>query len=485
MPDYQKNILEALHEGQNHKGQNPTESLEEVVTGDIVTGQTCATAFRFKDKDDKEGKFYGAGTTELGKENKPTEETMFFVGSVAKTFTAVAAFHMVAQGVFGPVGPEGGLNTNLHENADRWAEYLKKAHPDLTQTNIDDFKKLIKEGTFPDATLLDLIGHRSGIGNNHQGAKEGNKPTAGMIDIGLRKYNFKEGAKRIPGCEYSNAGYALLGMIMEAQMEKPLAEIIQKEVIDHYKLKKTMVIQTYMGSSDQKKKEYSIAKLYGLAETGLDSSDDRDVAGGAANILSSPRDLAIFFREIATNPELEGMRKAQEPPGYTGFNEAGHGVMINYSLGKEGSEEKEWVRHPGAAGQGGIAADVVANTKTGEVIVFTATPFVNIQEQTVAGKFGIHEDNWPKALPIIREGMQSALKEREIPLNPKDVTPEHFKGFNAKAVWEKLKEKVEQALTQPSSPTPDIDPQSDKIDVVSGQIRTKANEPGTDKTQRQ
>jgi len=217
MPDYQKNILEALHEGGDTVGE-----LEKVVTGE-VTGLLSATVL-WRDANGIE-KFCAKGTTELGKENTPTRETMYFVGSVAKTFTAVAMFHLESQGFFGPVGPEGGLNTNLRANVDRWADYLEQKYSEQEQPNIKDFRRLIKEGTYPETTLMSAIGHRSGIGDNHRGVKNGNKITPGMKDIGLTKYNFKEGTppptkdkEGKPLCEYSNAMYALLGMIMEAQL---------------------------------------------------------------------------------------------------------------------------------------------------------------------------------------------------------------------------------------------------------------------------
>jgi len=258
-----------------------------------------------------------------------------------------------------------------------------------------------------------------------------------------------------------------------------LPDIIQKEVIDRYELKNTMVIQRYM--TDDKKKEFPIAKLYGLADTGLDSSDDRDVDGGAANILSSPRDLAKLFQQIVRDPILKPM---QEYSGESGPNHFGHGLVVNWDY-----FGKLWVGHAGAAGAGAIAAYVMA-AESGEALALTSACVLNIELGTLATKLGIPEDDQRKIiLPAIKLGIEEALRKHGITsFNPKDVTPEHFKGFNANAVWVKLKEEVEQALTQPNSPnipTPDIDPQSDKIDVVSGQIRTKANEPGTDKTQRQ
>ena len=188
----------------------PTASLD---AGAAATLQTAIDALRAK------GNFPGisaavvfpdgsiwtgqSGVTVLSTGAALTEDTIFSVGSISKTFTAALALRLAEQGAIG-----------LDDRVSRWVP------------------------TFPNAaniTLRQLLNHTSGIRDffepaiyKYIGADHNKTWTPEEVLARVGKPYFAPGK----GYHYSSSNYLLLGMALERATGKTLAELMHTELLD-------------------------------------------------------------------------------------------------------------------------------------------------------------------------------------------------------------------------------------------------------------
>ncbi|TWU29250.1 serine hydrolase domain-containing protein [Bythopirellula polymerisocia] len=131
-----------------------------------------------------------------------TVTTNFRLASVSKQFTATAILLLVDRGV---IGLDDTLDRFFPECPEYWCRI--SVHHLLTHTSgLPDYEKLIPEGTtlqLTDLNVLELL-----------------RATIEPL--------FEPGAK----FAYSNSGYALLGLIVEAAADRPFQDFIQSEIFE-------------------------------------------------------------------------------------------------------------------------------------------------------------------------------------------------------------------------------------------------------------
>ncbi|MEV4461222.1 serine hydrolase domain-containing protein, partial [Microbispora sp. NPDC049633] len=120
------------------------------------------------------------GMADTGARRPNTPGTVFSIGSVTKTVTAAAILRLA---------DEGRLSLD-----DRVGAILPRLR-----------------GLVADATVRQLLLHTSGLNGTHGGDYEPLSPGAALAAIGRLKLAFPPGA----GYAYSNAGYTLLGLVVE------------------------------------------------------------------------------------------------------------------------------------------------------------------------------------------------------------------------------------------------------------------------------
>jgi D-alanyl-D-alanine carboxypeptidase len=195
-----------------------------------------------------------------GKERKPaTTATRYRVGSITKMFTAAIVFQLVEEG-----------KLNLSDTLDKF------------------FPQIPNAGKI---TIEHILTHRSGI---HDFIKEpdfrawslnARTKDETLAFIARGKPDFEPGEKR----SYSNAGYVLLGFIVEKLDGKPYQDALKKRITGKLGLK-----DTYRGTgkTDISKKE-SFSYIY--AEDWKQQDEiDLSIPGGAGAIVSTSSDLAKF-----------------------------------------------------------------------------------------------------------------------------------------------------------------------------------------------
>ena len=199
-----------------------------------------------------------------GSERKPaTTATRYRVGSITKMFTAALVFQFVEEG-----------KLKLSDTLDKF------------------FPQIPNAGKI---TIAHILTHRSGI---HDFIREpdfrawslsARTKDETLAFIARGKPDFEPGEKR----SYSNAGYVLLGFVVEKLAGKPYQDALKKRITGKLGLKDTYA---GTGKTDVSKKEsfsYSYAGDWKQHE-----EMDLSIPGGAAAIISTPSDLVKFIQAL-------------------------------------------------------------------------------------------------------------------------------------------------------------------------------------------
>lgn len=189
-------------------------------------------------------------------------DTKFQIASMTKSFTAVLIMQLVAEGRLE-------LNTSI-------SAYLK----DFPKENGDKI------------TVHHLLTHTAGIGESLDKEKQ-NRPTAMVKQFARAPLRFEPGER----FDYSNAGYTLLGYLLEFITEKPYDALLQEKIFNplqmnnsgfyrHRPIIKNMAVGYYM----------SFDEYYD------NDNSDESSAYAAGAIYSTVEDL--FLWDQAMNTEV-------------------------------------------------------------------------------------------------------------------------------------------------------------------------------------
>jgi CubicO group peptidase (beta-lactamase class C family) len=206
---------------------------------------------------------YGYGDT--GKKVATTEDTYFMVGSLTKSFTALAVLKLIEQGKIDP-------NIDIRN-------YL----PNFSIRSLYDGETLV--------TVNHLLAHTSGLMVDYYvhltGGKKSSK--ADLLSQLQKEYLcFKPGS----ACKYSNIGYRLLGMIIERVSGERFESYLKKEVfkplgLNHSSFDYTVDMALYMSKGHN-----------GDTETSRVDNEDKAASG----LFSTLKDLTAFLKFLSSGP---------------------------------------------------------------------------------------------------------------------------------------------------------------------------------------
>jgi len=155
------------------------------------------------------------GLRKIGSDVKVTSNDKFHIGSCTKTMTATVIAMLVEQG-------------NL-----RWDTTLAEVLPNITEDMHPDYH---------DVTLKHLLAHRAGLAPSNQSWPKGktfkdmhNLPGSAMQQrLTYAKMMLSQEPEAKPGTKYiySNAGYAIAGVIAEQVMNTPWETLIKEMLFD-------------------------------------------------------------------------------------------------------------------------------------------------------------------------------------------------------------------------------------------------------------
>src|SRR6266508_3605172 len=226
--------------------------------------------------------FLGHGLADIASSSPVTGDTVFRIGSITKTFTAIAVMQLWEQGLVDLDAPAN--------------DYLRA------------YKLVPAEPSFRPAILRHLLTHTAGIPevvyaadllHPSWGPFEG-RPVVRSVKVGeplpsLAEY-YRGGLRLVaePGSAfaYSNHGFATLGQIVEDVSGVPLERYLRERIFE----------PLGMADSDLVRSERVTSRLatgYVLGPRGASPVPDRDwVGAGGGGIYSTTRDLARYLAAL-------------------------------------------------------------------------------------------------------------------------------------------------------------------------------------------
>jgi len=234
-----------------------------------------------------------------GTDRKPaTAETKYRIASITKMYTAVMIFQLVEEGKL------------------KLTDTLDKFFPQIPNANR--------------ITIAQILHHRSGIHDIEADGSWGKQPRTRdeiVARIAQGQPDFEPDAMH----RYSNAGYVLLGYVLEKAGGKPYAEALKERIVSKIGLKDTYL---GVGGTDAGRNESFSYAYFGSWKEQAEL--DFSVPGGAGSILSTPTDMTKFiqalfdlklvseasFNQMKTMKDGEGM--GMEPFSFAGKTLYGH-----------------------------------------------------------------------------------------------------------------------------------------------------------------
>jgi CubicO group peptidase (beta-lactamase class C family) len=219
--------------------------------------------------------FYGHGLADVAAKKPITEDTVFRIGSITKTFTAIAVMQLWEQGLVDLDAPAN--------------DYLRT------------FRLVPTKASLRPATVRHLLTHTAGVGywrrlsdllqpgvgSGVRAARSGSLPPADYYRRGL-PVEVEPGTK----WAYSNHGFAALGQIVADVTAKPLDRYLRDRIFDPLSLERTDLMRS-------ERVRPNLATGYVLRSRGLKPVADREVpTPGGGGMYSTPADIARYVAAL-------------------------------------------------------------------------------------------------------------------------------------------------------------------------------------------
>jgi CubicO group peptidase (beta-lactamase class C family) len=218
--------------------------------------------------------FYGHGAADLASGTPVTEDTVFRIGSLTKTFTAIAVMQLWEQGLLDLDAPA--------------SDYLRA------------YKLVPARATHRPATVRHLLTYTAGLPQAVY-LSRAFKPTAGeMVGFGQRVptlAEFYRGELHLvaePGAMhiYSNHSFATLGQIVEDVIGEPLDRYFRGHIFGPLGMEQTDLLRS-------ERVRGRLATEYALRSLGPRPIRDCDlITAGSGGIYSTTRDMARYVAAL-------------------------------------------------------------------------------------------------------------------------------------------------------------------------------------------
>jgi CubicO group peptidase (beta-lactamase class C family) len=215
--------------------------------------------------------FLGHGVADVQSREPITEDTVFRIGSITKTFTAIAVMQLWERGL---------LDLDASAN-----EYLRS------------FRLIPAKASLRPATVRHLLTHtagigywrrfsdllRPGVGSGDRAGRSGAPPLADYYRRGL-PVEVEPGTKWV----YSNHGFAALGQIVEDVSGRPLDRYLRERIFEPLGMEHTELVRSERVGD-------RLATGYVLRSRGLKPVADREIlTPGGSGIYSTTADMARY-----------------------------------------------------------------------------------------------------------------------------------------------------------------------------------------------
>ena len=218
--------------------------------------------------------FFSHGVADVGWGEPISEDTVFRIGSITKTFTAVAVMQLSEQGIVDPDAPA--------------SDYLRAFRLTVAK---ESFRPTVRHllthtaGVGYWRRLSDLL--QPGVGSGNRAGRSGARPLAEYYRRGL-PVEVEPGTK----WAYSNHAFAALGQIVEDVSGQPLGQYLHERIFEPLGMDHSDLVRSERVRS-------RLATGYVLHSRGLKPVADRDVpTPGSGGIYSTAGDLARYIAAL-------------------------------------------------------------------------------------------------------------------------------------------------------------------------------------------
>jgi CubicO group peptidase (beta-lactamase class C family) len=251
------------------------------------------------------------------RKRKMQTDDLFWIASMSKPMTAVAAAMLVDEG-----------KLKFDDRVDKYVPEFKDLH--------------LADGTPVARPILlrDLLNHTAGLQYNYDVTQPHWTLNQFVHQIASQPLKFQPGAN----WEYSNAGLDVVGYIVQVAAGMPLDQFMQKRIFDPLGMKDTTFwvrpndVQRYAHTYevDPQTRKFKETPFWG--SYGTEITDRQRPPLGAAGIFSTAQDLARFYQMLLNNGKV-GDKVLLQPPtlaqlisNQIGTLSAGNGLSWGYGF---------------------------------------------------------------------------------------------------------------------------------------------------------
>ncbi len=227
-------------------------------------------------KDDRLIFAKGYGTREIGQTKNVDDNTLFAIGSISKSTTAIA---------LAMLEDEGKLSWN-----------------DKVIQHLPDFKMYDPWVTI-EITITDLLTHRSGL-RSVSGGTIWYGSDFSREEVVHRLRDLKPISSFRSDYAYQNVMYVVAGQIIPSITRKSWDEFIRERLITPLRMNRTTTTMAELSAQQNVAKPHILKN----SEIIVIPHRDYDNIGPAASIYSSAQDMAQYVRCLLNNGEFEGKR---------------------------------------------------------------------------------------------------------------------------------------------------------------------------------
>ena len=204
------------------------------------------------------------GFADVENKLKADDKTVYRIGSISKTFTAVLVMKAVEEG-----------KLQLDNKLSQYFPQIKNSGK---------------------ITIEDLLQHRSGIHSFTDDPDYNSYSSKYISEADLISKIMKGGSDFEPDSKftYSNSNYVILAFILENVYKKQYADLLSEKITDALGLKSTKV-------GEKINPKNNVANSYVLLDKKYSKSDETDMSVpiGAGNLVSTPTELLKFVIALA------------------------------------------------------------------------------------------------------------------------------------------------------------------------------------------
>jgi D-alanyl-D-alanine carboxypeptidase len=281
-----------------------------------------------------------SGLRDVAAQKRMQKKSEFRVASITKTFVAAALLRLVGRGILG-----------LDDSVEAWLP-----------------------GVVPNGaaiTIRQLLEHTSGVYNyttdNFFLSDRNADPTRAWTPDELLAVAFSHPPRFEPGSayEYSNTGYVLAALVLEAATGLAAATVLEEEIFEPLRLRR-------VGFEEDLALPGPFARGYRLFSGGRVEEAPYHPTGywGAGNVAADARTIARFFRALLGGDVIEAQQLEQMRTlgAYSGGK-----ILVGYGLGLYqavlGECDEPWWGHDGYYGPGYVSISANSEDASRQVVM--------------------------------------------------------------------------------------------------------------------